>query len=62
MGACVYNYHTIDVIDDVIDIYNKAIYHNISDFQIFNVGFGKSISIKRIAEIIRDKIDPNVKI
>jgi len=44
-------------IDDVIDAYCKAIEYEIDEFNIFNIGSGKSYSISEILEIIKSKYD-----
>jgi len=42
-------------IDDMIEAYIKCIEYNDSSFEIFNIGFGKSYSVKEIAEMIANK-------
>ena len=43
-------------IDDVIEAYVKAVKYDGSDFDVFNIGSGKSISISQVARLIVDKI------
>ena len=49
-------------IDDVIEAYIKCIEYNDSSFEIFNIGFGKSYSVKKIAEIIANNLNQELKI
>lgn len=47
-------------IDDVIEAYVKAVSYDGSDYDVFNIGSGKSISISQVARLIVDKIDNKI--
>jgi len=49
-------------INDLIDAFLKAIEYNKNSFEIFNLGYGKSYSVKEIAESIARYLDINIEI
>ena len=48
-------------INDVIDAYIKAAQYNKSDFEVFNIGSGKSHSVREVVEIIVSNFKEDIK-
>lgn len=49
-------------IDDVVNATIAGLEKDDADFEVFNVGYGKSIDVKTIAEILKNKYKSNVNI
>ena len=49
-------------IDDVIDAYIKASEYNSSDFEVFNIGYGKSHAVQEVVDIIGKHYHDNIEI
>jgi len=49
-------------IDDVVDAYIKCMEYNDSSFEIFNIGYGRSYSVKEITELVVKKFNHEISI
>lgn len=49
-------------IDDLIKLYAKLISYDLSNFEIFNAGFGKSYSVREIVEIITGLFNSKIEV
>ena len=49
-------------VDDVVNAYIRAIEYDNSSFEVFNIGFGKSYSVKEITEMISGYFNENIEI